>query len=137
MTKAYDGPVATGENLFSVPVVTNLVRCGGMRPGRDVFQMDPGLSYGLGEYARMLDVLESHGFDRRFAFPHGGHLLNLHAAAGLGLGGCESYPGVFAPFGGYPDACALSGGRIAPTDAPGFGLEQKVGVADLIADLTA
>ncbi len=137
VTTAYDGPVATGENLFSVPDVTNLVRYGGMRPGRDVFQMDPGLSYGLGEYARMLDVLESHGFDRRFAFPHGGHLLNLHAAAGLGLGGCESYPGVFAPFGGYPDACALSGGRIAPTDAPGFGLEQKAGVADLIADLTA
>jgi len=137
VTNGYDAAVATGENLFSVPDVTNLVRYGGMRPGRDIFQMDPGLSYGLYEYARMLDVLESHGFDRRFAFPHGGHLLNLHAAAGLGLGGCESYPGVFAPFGGYPDACALSGGRIAPTDAPGFGLEQKAGVAELIADLTA
>ncbi len=136
VTSGYDGPVATGENLFSVPDVTNLVRYGGMRPGRDVFQMDPGLSYGLGEYARMLEVLASHGFDRRFAFPHGGHLINLHVAAGLGLGGCESYPGVFAPFGGYPEACALSGGRIAPTDAPGFGLEQKDGLAPLIADLT-
>ena len=137
VTACYDGAVATGENLFSVPDVTNLVRYGGMRPGRDVFQMDPGLSYGLCEYTRMLDVLETHGFDRRFAFPHGGHLINLHAAAGLGLGGCESYPGVFAPFGGYPDACTLSEGRIAPTDAPGFGLEQKAGLAELIADLTA
>ena len=98
VTACYDGAVATGENLFSVPDVTNLVRYGGMRPGRDVFQMDPGLSYGLGEYARMLEVLEAHGFDRRFAFPHGGHLINLHIAAGLGLGGCESYPGVFATF---------------------------------------
>lgn len=136
VTDRYDGAVATGENLFSVPDVTNLVRYGGMRPNRDVFQMDPGLSYGLGEYLRMLDVLEAHGFDRRFAFPHGGHLINLHVAAGLGLGGCEAYPGVFAPFGGYSDACAVSGGRIATTDAAGFGLEEKAGLAELIAELT-
>lgn len=136
VTDRYDGAVATGENLFSVPDVTNLVRYGGMRPNHDVFQMDPGLSYGLGEYLRMLDVLEAHGFDRRFAFPHGGHLINLHVAAGLGLGGCEAYPGVFAPFGGYSDACVVSGGRIAPTDAAGFGLEEKAGLAELIAELT-
>ncbi len=136
VTDCYDGAVATGENLFSVPDVTNLVRYGGMRPGRDIFQMDAGLSYGLGEYARMLDsVLEANGFDRRFAFPHGGHLINLHIAAGLGLGGCESYPGVFQPFGGYPDGCVVTEGRIAPTDAPGFGLEQKPGLAELIAEL--
>jgi L-alanine-DL-glutamate epimerase-like enolase superfamily enzyme len=137
VTACYDGAVATGENLFSVPDVTNLVRYAGMRPGRDVFQMDAGLSYGLGEYARMLEVLEANGFDRRFAYPHGGHLINLHIAAGLGLGGCESYPGVFAPFGGYPDGCVLHEGRIAPTDAPGFGLEQKPGLAELITELTA
>ena len=101
------GPVATGENLFSVPDVTNLVRYGGMRPGRDIFQMDAGLSYGLTEYARMLEVLEAHGFDRRFAFPHGGHLINLHIAAGLGLGGCESYPECSSPSAGIP-AAALS-----------------------------
>jgi D(-)-tartrate dehydratase len=137
VTACYDGAVATGENLFSVPDVTNLVRYGGMRPGRDIFQMDAGLSYGLTEYARMLEVLEAHGFDRRFAFPHGGHLINLHIAAGLALGGCESYPGVFQPFGGYPDGCVVSEGRIAPADAPGFGLEQKAGLAELIAELAA
>lgn len=137
VTASYDGAVATGENLFSVPDVTNLVRYGGMRPGRDIFQMDAGLSYGLGEYARMLGVLETHGFDRRFAFPHGGHLINLHIAVGLGLGGCESYPGVFQPFGGYSDGCMLDGGQIAPTDAPGFGLEQKSGLTELIAEITA
>lgn len=136
VTDCYEGAVATGENLFSVQDVTNLVRYGGMRPNHDVFQMDPGLSYGLTEYTRMLGVLEAHGFDRRFAFPHGGHLINLHVATGLGLGGCEAYPGVFAPFGGYSDACGLSGGRIAPTDAPGFGLEQKAGLGELIAELT-
>lgn len=82
MTAGYDGAVATGENLFSTQDVTNLVRYGDMRPGRDVFQMDAGLSYGLSEYARMLDVLENNGFERRFAFPHGGHLLNLHTWRG-------------------------------------------------------
>lgn len=135
VTECYGGAVATGENLFSVPDVTNLVRYGGMRPFRDVFQMDAGLSYGLTEYARMLAVLEAGGFDRRFAFPHGGHLINLHIVAGMGLGGCESYPGVFAPFGGYSEACALSDGTISPTDAPGFGLEQKTGLGELIDDL--
>lgn len=136
VTAGYQGAVATGENLFSVSDVTNLVRYGGMRPGRDVFQMDAGLSYGLSEYVRMLDVLERYGFDRRFAFPHGGHLINLHIAIGLGLGGCESYPGVFAPFGGYSADCVLSQSRIAPSDAPGFGLEQKAGLAEVIAELT-
>jgi L-alanine-DL-glutamate epimerase-like enolase superfamily enzyme len=131
----YPGAVATGENLLSVRDVTNLVRYGGMRPGRDIFQMDAGLSYGLTEYVRMLEVLETGGFDRGCAFPHGGHLINLHIAVGLGLGGCESYPGVFAPFGGYAPGCVLAGGTIAPTDAPGFGLEEKPELATVIADL--
>ena len=109
VTACYDGAVATGENLFSVPDVTNLVRYGGMRPGRDIFQMDAGLSYGLTEYARMLEVLEAHGFDRRFAFPHGGHLINLHIAAGLGLGGCGRIPVCFNPSAGIPTAAMSPG----------------------------
>lgn len=137
VTACYDGAVATGENLFSVPDVTNLIRYGGMRPGRDIFQMDPGLSYGLTHYLQMLEVLEAHGFDRRWAFPHGGHLINLHVAAGLGLGGCESYPGVFGPFGGYSDGCLPQQGMIAPPDTPGFGLEYKAGLGELITELTA
>lgn len=132
---AYDGPVATGENLFSLVDVKNLVRYGGMRPSHDIFQMDAGLSYGLTEYQRMLEVLESNGFDRKFAYPHGGHLINLHIAVGMGLGGCESYPGVFQPFGGYSQQCVLGGGNVRPSDAPGFGLEEKIELAPLIAKL--
>jgi D(-)-tartrate dehydratase len=137
LTEAYALPVATGENLFSAVDVKNLVLFGGMRPRRDVFQMDAGLSYGLGEYARMIDVLESCGFDRRFAHPHGGHLINLHIAVGLELGGCEAYPGVFQPFGGYPSGCALGGGVVRPTDAPGFGLEEKAEFGPVIARISA
>lgn len=137
IAERYDGPIATGENLFSLPDTANLVRFGGMRPGRDVFQMDPGLAYGLTEYARMLALLEEHGFDRAQCFPHGGHLINLHIAVGLGLGGCEAYPGVFQPFGGYPPSCALGGGTVRTTDAPGFGLEQKLELQPFLAEITA
>jgi len=125
VVEAYGGPVATGENLFSSIDTLNLVRFGGMRPGKDVFQMDGGLSYGITEYARIIDVLESHGFDRAQAVPHGGHLINLHVVVGLGLGACEAYPGVFQPFGGYSRQCEIRDARVRPSDAPGFGLEQK------------
>ena len=123
--ECYHGAVATGENLFSVFDVTNLLRYGGMRRGLDIFQMDAGLSYGLTEYVKMLTALEQSGFTRSVAYPHGGHLINLHIGAALGLGGCEVYPGVFAPFGGFSPACTLEDGFAAPSDAPGFGLEEK------------
>ena len=135
--EAYGAPVGTGENLFSAIDTLNLVRFGGMRPNCDVFQMDAGLSYGITEYVRMLDVLESHGFDRKYAIPHGGHLINLHTVVGLGLGACEAYPGVFQPFGGYSAQCQIKNARVRPSDAPGFGLEQKPELALLIEKLTA
>ncbi len=135
VAEAYEKPLATGENLFSLPDVRNLLLFGGMRPARDVFQMDAGLSYGLVEYGRMVALLESHGFDRAFLHPHGGHLINLHIAVGLQLGGCEAYPGVFQPFGGYPKGCALGQGQVRPTDAPGFGLEEKPELRAVIARL--
>ena len=135
VTEAYAGPVATGENLFSLPDVNNLLLFGGMRPGHDVFQMDAGLSYGLTEYVRMLTAMESRGFSFGDAHPHGGHLINLHIAVGLGLGGCEAYPGVFQPFGGYAPGCAVGGGLVRPTEAPGFGLEEKTELAPVIRQL--
>jgi L-alanine-DL-glutamate epimerase-like enolase superfamily enzyme len=137
VAEAYPLPIATGENLFSTVDVINLVRYAGLRPQRDVFQMDAGLSYGLTEYARMLAALEAHGFDRGFAYPHGGHLINLHIVAGLELGGCEAYPGVFQPFGGYPSGCMVGEGLARPTDAPGFGLEQKTELQPMLQALAA
>jgi L-alanine-DL-glutamate epimerase-like enolase superfamily enzyme len=133
----YDATLATGENLFSRRDVDNLIRYGGMRPGRDLFQMDPGLSYGLGEFGRMVAAMEEAGFSRRQLFPHGGHMIALHIVVGLGLGGSEAYPGVFAPVGGYAADCSLDDGGIAPGEAPGFGLEQKADLAPHIAALTA
>lgn len=137
LAEVYDGPIATGENLFSVQDVANLLRFGGLRPDRDLLQMDAGLSYGLTEYAGMIAEMESRGFARSAALPHGGHMLNLHIVAGLGLGGCEAYPGVFQPFGGYTDACRVEDGLIVPSDEPGFGLEAKGGLDEHIAKLVA
>ena len=136
LAEHYGPPIATGENLFSLADARNLLNFGGMRPGRDIFQMDAGLSYGLTEYARMIALMEDKGFDRAQAYPHGGHLINLHIVVGLGLGGCEAYPGVFQPFGGYSVDCAVQGSSVSPSEAPGFGLEQKRELQPFIVRLT-
>lgn len=125
LAEHYRPPIATGENLFSMPDARNLIRHGGLRPDRDVLQFDPALSYGLVEYLRTLRMLEDHGWSRRRCVPHGGHQFALNIAVGLGLGGNESYPEVFAPFGGFADATPVEGGRIAMPDLPGIGFEAK------------
>jgi len=123
--RAYAPPIATGENLFSVHDARNLIRYGGMRPDRDILQFDPVLSYGLVEYLRILKMLGEHGWSSRRCIPHGGHQMALHLAAGLGLGGNESYPGIFQPFGGFADAIPVVDGRVGLTDDPGIGFEGK------------
>jgi L-alanine-DL-glutamate epimerase-like enolase superfamily enzyme len=130
LCEVYPGPTATGENLFSHQDVRNLLRYGGMRADRDVLQMDPVLSYGLVEYLRMLDELRIRGFSPRNCIPHGGHQFALNIAAGLKLGGNESYPRVFAPFGGFADSTPIDKGRVRIADCPGIGFEDK---ADLMA----
>lgn len=131
----YEHPFATGENLFSHQDVRNLVRHGGLRPDRDWLQMDPGLSYGIGEYVRMIDILEAAGWSRRTVVPHGGHLMALHITSGLGLGGQEAYPGVFQPFGGFGSAVTVESGSIGLPDAPGTGLETKDELVPILREL--
>ncbi len=126
----YPNPMATGENLFSMQDARNLVRYGGMRPDRDWLQFDCALSYGLVEYLRTLAMLRRHGWSASRCVPHGGHQMSLNIAAGLGLGGNESYPDLFQPFGGFPDGVAVEDGYITMPDLPGIGFEGK---ADLIA----
>lgn len=131
----YDLPYATGENLFSHQDVRNLLRYADLSPDRDWLQMDPGLSYGIAEYGRMIDVMETMGWSRTRLIPHGGHLMALHIAAGLGLGRTESYPGVFQPFGGFGSSAAIADGAVEPPDAPGAGLETKPELASILAAL--
>jgi L-alanine-DL-glutamate epimerase-like enolase superfamily enzyme len=121
----YAPPMATGENLFSMQDARNLIRYGGMRPGHDVLQFDPALSYGLVEYLRTLEMLREHGFSGRDCVPHGGHQMALSMAAGLGLGGNESYPGIFQPFGGFADTTPIEDGYVRLPESPGVGFEEK------------
>lgn len=125
LSKTYPGTMATGENLFSMQDARNLIRYGGMHPDRDVLQFDCALSYGLVEYLKTLQMLKEYGWSNRRCVPHGGHQLSLNIAAGLGLGGNESYPSVFKPFNGFADNVPVEESYVTMPDAPGIGFELK------------
>ncbi|MGZ5038550.1 MAG: mandelate racemase/muconate lactonizing enzyme family protein [Usitatibacter sp.] len=133
----YAKPMATGENLFSMQDARNLIRYGGMRPDRDWLQFDCALSYGLVEYLRTLDMLRENGWSPSRCVPHGGHQMSLNIAAGLGLGGNESYPDLFQPFGGFPDGVRVENGRIAMPDLVGIGFEGKSDLCKVMRELSA
>jgi D(-)-tartrate dehydratase len=132
LAKHYAGSMATGENLFSMQDARNLIRYGGMRADRDWLQFDCALAYGLVEYLRTLDMLRENGWSPSRCIPHGGHQMSLNIAAGLGLGGNESYPDLFQPYGGFPDGVKVENGYITMPDLPGIGFEGK---ADLYAEM--
>lgn len=132
----YQGAMATGENLFSTLDARNLIRHGGMRAERDWLQFDCALSYGLVEYLRTLDMLKAHAWSPRRCIPHGGHQMSLNIAAGLGLGGNESYPDVFQPFGGFADNTPVEAGYVTLPQIPGVGFEAKSKLYSLMRNLT-
>ena len=137
LARHYEGALATGENLFSMQDARNLIRYGGMRPDRDWLQFDCALSYGLVEYLRTLAMLKEQGWSARRLIPHGGHQMSLNIAAGLGLGGNESYPDVFRPFGGFADRIPVENGHVRMPDAPGVGFEAKGDLWQVMSRLAA
>ncbi len=132
LCEVYEGSMATGENLFSMQDARNLIRHGGLRADRDWLQFDCALSYGLVEYLRTLRMLSDHGWSPRRCIPHGGHQMSLAIAAGLHLGGNESYPDLFQPYGGFPDGVTVRNGYVDLPALPGIGFEGK---ADLISEM--
>ena len=137
MADYYDKPMATGENLFSHQDARNLLRYGGMRPDRDYLQFDCALSYGLVEYLRTLEEVRRAGWSPRRCIPHGGHQMSLNIAAGLGLGGNESYPEVFRPFNGFADGEPVVDGHVGLPEAPGIGFELKNELYGVMSALSA
>jgi L-alanine-DL-glutamate epimerase-like enolase superfamily enzyme len=133
----YAPPLATGENLYSTQDVVNLVRFGGWRAGHDIIQVDPPQAYGIVQYARTVAMLEDDGWDRSALFPHGGNQMSLAIAAGFGLGGAESYPGVFGDFGGFADDARIENGRLSLSDRPGIGFEGQARLYAIMRELTA
>jgi L-alanine-DL-glutamate epimerase-like enolase superfamily enzyme len=133
---AYEPPLSTGENLSSTQDVQNLVRFGGLKPERhDVIQVDPPQAYGIVQYARTLDLLARHQWPRTSVFPHGGNQMSLAIAAGFGLGGAESYPGVFGDFGGFADDAKLEDGYLALSERPGIGFEGQARLYRIMREL--
>ena len=137
LAQHYAGPMATGENLFSMQDARNLIRYGGMRPDRDWLQFDCALSYGLVEYLRTLEMLKAHGWSPTRCIPHGGHQMSLAIAAGLGLGGNESYPDLFQPYGGFPDGVKVVDSYVTLPELPGIGFEGKADLYTVMKELAA
>jgi L-alanine-DL-glutamate epimerase-like enolase superfamily enzyme len=132
---AYAPPLATGENLFSTQDVENLIAFGGLRRDRDIIQIDPPQAYGIVQFARTVAMLERHGWQRASLFPHGGNQMSLHIAGGFGLGGAESYPGVFGAFGGFADDARVEDGFLKLPDRPGIGFEAQNGLYRIMREL--
>jgi L-alanine-DL-glutamate epimerase-like enolase superfamily enzyme len=133
----YDAPLATGENLYSTQDVQNLVRFGGLRPDRDIVQVDPPQAYGICQYGRTIEMLAREGWGRGSLFPHGGNQMSLAIAAGFGLGGAESYPGVFGAFGGFADDAKVVDGTITLSDRPGIGFEGQAALYAVMRELAS
>jgi D(-)-tartrate dehydratase len=136
ISAAYPHAISTGENLFSTQDVANLVRFGGLKAQRrDVIQVDPPQAYGIMQYSGTLAMLERHGWPRAGNFPHGGNQMSLAIAAGFGLGGAESYPGVFGVFAGFADDARIENGFISLSDRPGIGFEGQAALYKVMREL--
>ena len=135
LASVYAPPLAAGENLYSTMDVENLVRFGGWRADCDFIQVDPPQAYGIVQYARTVAMLEGRGWKRSSLFPHGGNQMSLHIAGGFGLGGAESYPGVFGEFGGFADDAKVEDGSLALPDRPGIGFEGQAGLYRIMREL--
>jgi len=137
LAAAYDGPLATGENMACAVELDHFLSYSGFRADRDVIQIDPPLAFGITEYLKVLETAERHGFTRRSMYPHGGNLMCLHLAGGLGLGACESYPDTFGIFSGFGDEVAIEAGYASLPQSPGIGFEQQPELYRVMRELAA
>jgi L-alanine-DL-glutamate epimerase-like enolase superfamily enzyme len=134
VSRSYSGLVAGGENIFSVEEARNFLAYGDFR-GRLVFQPDPPLAYGIGEFVRIVDAAIEHGVPRANIMPHGGNMMSLHVTAGLGLGSAESYPGLFGAFGGFSREVVIADGTALLPCAPGIGFEEQSELYAIFSDM--
>ena len=82
-------------------------------------------------------MLEREGWPRRALFPHGGNQMSVAIAGGFGLGGAESYPGVFGAFGGFADEAKVEAGYLSLPQVPGIGFEAQSALYAIMRELAA
>jgi D(-)-tartrate dehydratase len=128
-------PLAVGENLFSADDARNLLRYGGLQHDRDLLQFDISLSYGLVEYRRILADLAEQGWQRSQCAPHAGHLLALHAVAGLDLGFSEAAMDTTSLFGRLTSEIEITEGRARLPDVVGVGFEATPVYREIFGEL--
>jgi L-alanine-DL-glutamate epimerase-like enolase superfamily enzyme len=131
----YAPALATGENLFCLADVENLLRFGGFRTDKDILQVDPPQAFGIAAYAKIVERVEAMGGSRERIYPHGGNMMSFAVTAGMGLGGSEAYPGVFGQFGGYAEGMVVSDGTLNLPDCPGIGFERQPALYALMREL--
>ncbi|WP_207654502.1 enolase C-terminal domain-like protein [Lacrimispora amygdalina] len=135
LVESYSGSIATAENLFSVQDTKNMLLFGRLRPNKDIIQTDVNLAYGLTGAIQIIKMMDQMGWSRKQIYLHGGHLLCLHLAAAMQLGGSECYPGVFQPFGGFNSEVMLNNGMATLPESPGIGVEQKTELYQCLREL--
>lgn len=62
--------------------------------------------------------------------------MSLNITAGQGLGGSESYPDVFAPFGGFADSTRVEVSMVGLHECPGVGFEEKSNLIETLRSAT-
>ncbi len=77
--------------------------------------------------------MRHHRYSRKNGFDR---VPDRHIAAGLHLGGSESYPDVFQPFGGFADGIEAVDSHVGLPDIPGVGFEAKSKLHALMKTLT-
>lgn len=137
LARFYEAPIATAENLFSTQDIRNLLQFGGLRSDRDIIQIDVPQSYGITQFSRTLEMMQTLDWQRKSVYPHGGNLMTLAIVAGFGLGGCEAYPDVFGAFAGFADDSVVENGMINLSDRPGIGFEGQEKLFGLMQSITA
>jgi L-alanine-DL-glutamate epimerase-like enolase superfamily enzyme len=137
LTGFYEAPIATAENLFSTQDIRNLLQFGGLRSDRDIIQIDVPQSYGITQFSRTLEMMQTLDWQRKSVYPHGGNLMTLAIVAGFGLGGCEAYPDVFGAFAGFAEDSVVENGMINLSDRPGIGFEGQEKLFGLMQSITA
>ena len=100
-----------------------------------ILQPDPPLAYGVTGMRDIVAVARAHGLGPKTIFPHGGNMMSLHIAAGLGLAGVEAYPGQFGIFGGFNREIEISDGQATLPRAPGLGFEEQPSLYRLFSEL--
>ena len=126
LAERYAPPLATGENLFSMQDARNLIRHGGLRPDRDVLQFDPRPVL----RPRRIPAHPRHaGASRLVAAALRAAwrppVRAQHRGRARASAATNSYPDVFAPFGGFADDCPVENSLVRLPDIPGIGFEAK------------